>query len=132
MPAVATSAFSVAFGDFAQFFVRLVGGVRFERSDDFAFGTDLVTFRCLLRGDGTLVDTNAVKVYKGPPLRVAIPAGSRRPGRRRAAVRAVRPGHPSRPRQRGPAGRPGGVRVVRGHRGAGAAAGRAGTCRCRG
>jgi HK97 family phage major capsid protein len=66
MPAVATSAFSVAFGDFAQFFVRLVGGVRFERSDDFAFGSDLVTFRCLLRGDGTLVDTNAVKLYKGP------------------------------------------------------------------
>jgi HK97 family phage major capsid protein len=64
MPAAATSAFSVAFGDFSQFFVRLVGGVRFERSDDFAFGTDLVTFRCLLRGDGALVDTNAVKLFK--------------------------------------------------------------------
>jgi HK97 family phage major capsid protein len=66
MPAVATAAFSVAFGDFAQFFVRLVGGVRFERSDDYAFNTDLITFRCLLRGDGTLVDTTAIKVYKGP------------------------------------------------------------------
>jgi HK97 family phage major capsid protein len=66
MPAVVTSAFSVAFGDFAQFFVRLVGGVRFERSDDFAFGSDLVTFRCLLRGDGSLIDTNGVKLYKGP------------------------------------------------------------------
>ena len=43
MPAVGDAAFSVAFGDFAQFFVRLVGGVRFERSDDFAFGPDLVT-----------------------------------------------------------------------------------------
>ena len=64
MPVAATSAFSVAFGDFSQFFVRLVGGVRFERSDDFAFGTDLVTFRCLLRGDGALVDTNAVKLFK--------------------------------------------------------------------
>lgn len=64
MPAAATSAFDVAFGDFSQFFVRLVGGVRFERSDDFAFGSDLVTFRCLLRGDGTLVDTNAVKLFK--------------------------------------------------------------------
>jgi HK97 family phage major capsid protein len=64
MPAAATGAFSVGFGDFAQFFVRLVGGVRFERSDDFAFGSDLITFRCLLRGDGTLVDTNAVKLYK--------------------------------------------------------------------
>jgi HK97 family phage major capsid protein len=66
MPASATGAFSVGFGDFSQFFVRLVGGVRFERSDDFAFGTDLITFRCLLRGDGALVDTNAIKVYKGP------------------------------------------------------------------
>lgn len=65
MPAVGTNAFSIAFGDFSQFFVRLVGGVRFERSDDYAFGSDLVTFRCLIRGDGTLVDTNGVKVFKG-------------------------------------------------------------------
>jgi HK97 family phage major capsid protein len=65
MPAVGANAFSIAFGDFAQFFIRLVGGVRFERSDDFAFGSDLITYRCLLRGDGTLVDTNAVKVFKG-------------------------------------------------------------------
>jgi len=65
MPAVGASAFSLAFGDFAQFFIRLVGGVRFERSDDYAFGSDLITYRCLLRGDGTLVDTNAVKLFKG-------------------------------------------------------------------
>jgi HK97 family phage major capsid protein len=66
MPAMATSAKAIAFGDFSQFFVRLVGGVRFERSDDFAFGTDLVTFRAILRGDGTLVDqTGAVKYYAG-------------------------------------------------------------------
>lgn len=66
MPALATSAFSIAFGDFSQFFVRLVGGVRFERSDDFAFGSDLVSFRAILRGDGALVDqTGAIKTYKG-------------------------------------------------------------------
>jgi HK97 family phage major capsid protein len=66
MPAQATGAKSVAFGDFSQYFVRLVGGVRFERSDDFAFGSDLVTFRAILRGDGTLVDrTGAIKVYVG-------------------------------------------------------------------
>jgi HK97 family phage major capsid protein len=66
MPAQATSAFSIVFGDFSQFFVRLVGGVRFERSDDFAFGSDLVSFRAILRGDGTLVDqTGAIKSYKG-------------------------------------------------------------------
>jgi len=62
---VATGNFSLFFGDFAQFFVRLVGGIRFERSDDFKFDTDLVSFRCLLRGDGTLVDTTAIKSFKG-------------------------------------------------------------------
>ena len=65
MPQVGSAALSLAFGDFAQFFVRLVGGVRFERSDDFQFGSDLVAFRCLLRGDGTLIDTTAVKLFKG-------------------------------------------------------------------
>jgi HK97 family phage major capsid protein len=66
MPAQATGALSIAFGDFSQYFVRLVGGVRFERSDDFAFGSDVVTFRAILRGDGTLVDrTGAIKLYKG-------------------------------------------------------------------
>jgi len=67
MPAVATSAKSVVFGDFAQFFVRLVGPVRFERSDDYQFNTDLVTFRAVIRGDGTLVDRtgNCMKYYVG-------------------------------------------------------------------
>jgi len=67
MPAVAASAstFPIAFGDFSQFFVRLVGPVRFERSDDFLFGSDLVAFRCVLRGDGTLVDlTGAIKKFQ--------------------------------------------------------------------
>lgn len=66
MPAQGVNAKAIAFGDFSQYFVRLVGGVRFERSDDFAFGTDLVTFRAILRGDGTLVDrTGAIKLYVG-------------------------------------------------------------------
>lgn len=67
MPAVAAGAgvFPIAFGDFSQFFVRLVGPVRFERSDDFLFGSDLVAFRCVLRGDGTLVDlTGAIKKFQ--------------------------------------------------------------------
>lgn len=66
MPAIATGAKSVAFGDMSQYFVRLAGGVRFERSDDYAFNTDLVTFRALIRGDGILVDqTGAVKHFLG-------------------------------------------------------------------
>ncbi len=66
VPAIATSGKSIIFGDISQYFVRLAGGVRFERSDDFAFNTDLVTFRALLRGDGILVDqTGAVKHFIG-------------------------------------------------------------------
>ena len=66
MAAPALSAKSVAFGDFAQYFVRLAGGVRFERSDDYAFNSDLVTFRAIIRADGLLIDqTGAVKVFVG-------------------------------------------------------------------
>jgi HK97 family phage major capsid protein len=64
--AVATSAKSVVFGDMSAYFVRIAGGVRFERSDEFAFQNDLVTFRAILRGDGILADqSGAVKVYVG-------------------------------------------------------------------
>ncbi|MFF4752658.1 phage major capsid protein [Streptomyces sp. NPDC001270] len=64
--AVAVSAKSVAFGDFSQYFVRMAGGVRFERSDDYAFNSDLTTFRAIIRADGLLVDqTGAVKVFAG-------------------------------------------------------------------
>lgn len=64
--AVATSAKSVVFGDISKYFVRLAGGVRFERSDEFAFGSDLISFRTLVRGDGILVDqTGAVKHFIG-------------------------------------------------------------------
>ena len=64
--AVALSAKSVLFGDFSQYLVRMVRGIRFERSDEFAFSSDLVTFRCILRADGLLIDqTGAVKTYVG-------------------------------------------------------------------
>lgn len=64
--ATALAAKSVLFGDFSQFFIRLAGGVRFERSDDYAFNTDLVTFRALMRADSALVDlTGAVKYFQG-------------------------------------------------------------------
>ena len=68
VPAVATSAKSVFFGDFAQYVVRLVGPVRFERSDDFAFQTDLVSFRAIIRGDGSLIDRTGacMKYFVGP------------------------------------------------------------------
>ena len=64
--AVALSAKSVIFGDFGAYFVRIAGGIRFERSSDFAFNTDQITFKAVLRGDGILADqTGAIKVFVG-------------------------------------------------------------------
>ena len=66
MPATALSAKSVVFGDLSTYWVRIVQGVRFERSDDFKFDTDVVSFRCLIRGDGLLVDqSGSCKHYIG-------------------------------------------------------------------
>lgn len=63
---VGLSAESVIFGDISQYFVRMAGGIRFERSDEFAFNADLVTFRALMRADAALVDlTGAVKTFTG-------------------------------------------------------------------
>lgn len=66
MPGVGLSAKSVAFGDFSRYFVRFASGVRFERSDDFAFSTDQVAFRCIVRADGILADqAGAIKTFVG-------------------------------------------------------------------
>jgi HK97 family phage major capsid protein len=63
MPAMANTAESIAFGDMSRYFNRIVNGVRFERSDEFRFQNDLVAFRCILRLDGALVDTGAIKPF---------------------------------------------------------------------
>ncbi|MFF2405732.1 phage major capsid protein [Streptomyces sp. NPDC058092] len=66
MPAAALSAKSILFGDFSTYFVRQVESLRFERSDDYAFNTDLITYRAILRGDGDQVDTTgAIKYFAG-------------------------------------------------------------------
>lgn len=60
--APAVGAKTVVFGDFSGYYIRDVGSMRFERSTDYAFGSDLVTFRSIMRTDGKLVDTTgAVK-----------------------------------------------------------------------
>jgi HK97 family phage major capsid protein len=64
MPVMAANAKSIAYGDFNGYAVRIVRGARFERSDDFAFTSDLVTFKAVLRTDGKLVDTNAIKLFQ--------------------------------------------------------------------
>jgi HK97 family phage major capsid protein len=56
----------ILFGDFSAYYIRDVTPLRFERSDEYAFGTDQISFRALLRTDGALVDANAVKAYATP------------------------------------------------------------------
>lgn len=66
MPAIAANSESIAFGDMSGYYIRDVASVRFERSDEFAFNTDLVSFRGAFRTDGDLVDENAVKTIQSP------------------------------------------------------------------
>jgi HK97 family phage major capsid protein len=63
MPAMANTNESIAFGAMDRYFVRIVNGIRFERSNEFRFQNDLVAFRCILRLDGALIDTAAVKSF---------------------------------------------------------------------
>ena len=60
-----TSAKSVIFGHLPSYFVRSVGGIKLDRSDDFAFSTDLITFRATMRVDGNLPQTSHVKHFIG-------------------------------------------------------------------
>jgi HK97 family phage major capsid protein len=58
---VATGTKSVIVGHLPSYFVRTVGGLRLDRSDDFAFNQGLVTFRATFRADGDLPQTSHIK-----------------------------------------------------------------------
>lgn len=61
----AVSAKSVIFGHLPSYYVRQVGGIKLDRSDDFAFSSGLVTFRATMRVDGNLPQTSHVKHFIG-------------------------------------------------------------------
>jgi HK97 family phage major capsid protein len=62
----AIGAKSVVFGDLKSYYLREVQpGIRLDRSDDYAFANDQVTFRYTYRGDGALVQPTHVKFFKG-------------------------------------------------------------------
>lgn len=65
LAAPGTAAKSVLFGHLPSYFVRMAGPIRFDRSDDFAFANDLVTFRATVRIDGDLPQAQAVKYFVG-------------------------------------------------------------------
>lgn len=65
MAAVATSAKSVIAGHMPSYYVRQVGGIRLDRSDDYAFADGLVTFRATFRVDGDLPQSSHIKYFAG-------------------------------------------------------------------
>ena len=62
---VATAAKSVLFGHLPSFKVRVAGGIRVDQSADFAFNTDTVTYRGLIRLDGGLTHATHIGYFKG-------------------------------------------------------------------
>lgn len=60
----ASNARIMTFGDWSAYYTRLVGSFVFERSDDYAFNVDEVTFRGKQRLDGDAIDLTAVNLLK--------------------------------------------------------------------
>lgn len=67
-PAIAALGTGNLFGGFGDvkraYLVRLTGGIRVERSSDYAFNTDLITYKFIARADGRVVDSSAFKTLK--------------------------------------------------------------------
>ena len=59
----AANAKSIFFGDWSALKVRIAGGLRFERSNEFHFGNDQVAFRAIVRTGAAALDPNAVKYF---------------------------------------------------------------------
>jgi HK97 family phage major capsid protein len=65
MPSPGLGANSLAVGDLKALYIRNAGGLQVDRSDDFAFGNDLATWRATWRIDGALVQRANIKKFKG-------------------------------------------------------------------
>ena len=61
MAEATTGTKSVIVGHLPSYYVRSVGGLKLDRSDDFAFSAGLATFRATFRVDGNLPQTSHVK-----------------------------------------------------------------------
>lgn len=62
-PAAGTK-YPLLFGDYSRVWVRMVGSLRIERSDQAAFLNDQIAFKGVLRAGSALTDANAVKSFK--------------------------------------------------------------------
>jgi HK97 family phage major capsid protein len=66
--AVGSATKSVLFGHLPSFKVRVAGGVRVDQSADFAFNTDTVTYRGVIRLDGALTIPSHIGFFKGAAI----------------------------------------------------------------
>lgn len=60
MPAVASAALSVVFGDFNGFVIRESGNIRVDTSEHLKFAEDQRSYRAVMRVDSDLMDDNAL------------------------------------------------------------------------
>jgi HK97 family phage major capsid protein len=66
LPALGTGVVgSVLFGHMPSYKVRVAGGVQVATSTDYAFNTDVTTFRVMMRVDGDLTHASHIKYFKG-------------------------------------------------------------------
>ena len=65
MPSPGSAVNSLAVGDLKSIYIRNAGGLQVDRSDDFAFGNDLATWRATWRIDGALIQKANIKKFKG-------------------------------------------------------------------
>jgi HK97 family phage major capsid protein len=63
--ALGTGTKSVLFGHNSSFKVRVAGGIRVDQSADYAFNTDTVTYRGLIRLDGALTFPTHIMAFRG-------------------------------------------------------------------
>jgi HK97 family phage major capsid protein len=63
LPTMTANAKSIYFGEMSALKVRIAGGIRFERSNEYAFANDQIAFRAVVRTGAVTVDPNAVKYF---------------------------------------------------------------------
>lgn len=62
--AIGSNARIIGFGDPSRYFIRDAGGLQLDRSDDFAFDKNQISFRVHMRTDGDLIDDVAWNILK--------------------------------------------------------------------
>ena len=65
MASIGTGAKSVLFGHMPSYKVRVAGGLQVATSTDYAFNTDTITYRVMMRVDGDLTHASHIKYFKG-------------------------------------------------------------------